>query len=141
MIDQTFSAKNFLRLTTRLDPKKYRLGKNRSDYLNSLEKVSEVVLKDSFTFSIFSRSIRAGKPVYSTTNHIDEFVVRKLNDNVRRIYGVKQSNREEIIQQVILLLQEKVPLFLLRLDVKSFYESIDRNAQLKIINDSPDLAY
>lgn len=141
MIDQTFSARNFLRLTTRLDPKKYKLGKNRADYLETLEKISQASLSDNFEFSTFSRSVIAEKFVYSVTNHIDEFVIRKLNDNVSRLYDVKQANRSEIIGQVIPLLKEKAPYFLLKLDVKSFYESIDRRTLLSRINEDSSLGY
>lgn len=141
MIDQTFSARNFLRLTTRLDPKKYKLGRNRADYLVSLEKISAKVLADDFTFSTFSVSHIGGKPVYSVTSHIDEFALRKLSDNLSRVYGVKQSNRSEIIGQVIPLLREKIPFYLLKLDIKSFYESIDRSALLASIFKDSSLSF
>jgi len=141
MIDQTFSARNFLRLTTRLDPKKYKLGRNREDYLVSLEKVSAAVLSDDFKFSSFSVSRRAGKPVYSVTTHIDEFAIRKLGDNLSRVYGVQQANRTEIVGQVIPLLREKVPFFLLKLDIKSFYESVNRAALLEQVFRDSSLSF
>ncbi|MBU9146629.1 RNA-directed DNA polymerase [Burkholderia multivorans] len=141
MIDQTFSARNLLRLTTRLDPKKYRLGKNKKDYLSSLEKVSQAALSDEFKFSAFSRSTRAGKTVYTVTNHTDEFIIRKLNDNLSRIYNVKQSNRAEIIGQAIPLLKEKIPFFLLKLDIKDFYETIDRTTLMERIAQDSALAF
>lgn len=141
MIDQTFSARNLLRLTTRLDPKKYRLGRKRKEYLLSLENISEKILSDNFTFSAFTLSCRGGKPVYSVTSHIDEFAIRKLSDNLSRVYGVKQSNRSEIIGQVIPLIHEKVPFYLLKLDIKSFYESIDRLALLRTISKDSSLSF
>lgn len=141
MIDQTFSARNLLRLTTRLDPKKYRLGRKRKEYLLSLENISEKILSDNFTFSAFTLSFRGGKPVYSVTSHIDEFAIRKLSDNLSRVYGVKQSNRSEIIGQVIPLIHEKVPFYLLKLDIKSFYESIDRLTLLRTISKDSSLSF
>lgn len=141
MIDQTFSARNFLRLTTRLDPKKYKLGRNRSEYLSSLEKISAEILSEDFTFSAFSVSSRGGKPVYSVTSHIDEFAIRKLSDNLSRVYGVQQANRSEIIGQAIPLLREKVPFYLLKLDIKSFYESIDRSVLMETISKDSALSF
>jgi hypothetical protein len=141
MIDQTFSARNFLRLTTRLDPKKYKLGRNRNDYLVSLEKISAEILSEDFTFSAFSVSNRGGKPVYSVTSHIDEFAIRKLSDNLSRVYGVQQANRSEIIGQVIPLLREKVPFYLLKLDIKGFYENINRSELLERISKDSSLSF
>lgn len=81
MIDQTFSARNFLRLTTRLDPKKYKLGRNRSDYLVSLEKISAEILSDDFTFSAFSVSNRGGN-AYKSGNFADFKVYGVTLDSV-----------------------------------------------------------
>lgn len=141
MIDQTFSAKNLLYLTSKIDPRKYHLGKNRAEYLLTFEVISNAVLDDSFKFSSFSRSIRAKKPVFSVTNRTDEFVIRKLNDNIRRIYNVKQANRGEIIGQIIPLVKEKVPFHLIKLDIKEFYESITRTALLEHVAKDSSLAY
>ncbi|WP_081214910.1 antiviral reverse transcriptase Drt3a [Pandoraea pnomenusa] len=141
MIDQTFSARNLLRLTTRLDPKKYRLGRKRADYLASLEKISAQILSDDFTFSNFSTSHREGKPVYSVTSHVDEFALRKLSDNLSRIYGVRQANRTDIIGQVIPLLKEKIPFSLLKFDIKSFYESVNRISLLQQIDQDSLLSF
>lgn len=141
MIDQTFSARNFLRLTTRLDPKKYRLGKNRADYLASLEKISLTILSDDYSFSPFSESHRGGKPVYSVTSHIDEFALRKLCDNLSRVYGVKQSNRTEIIGQVIPLLREKIPFYLAKFDIRGFYESVNRASLMERLAQDSALSF
>ncbi|CAN0644130.1 Reverse transcriptase domain-containing protein [Burkholderia cepacia] len=92
-------------------------------------------------FSAFSVSSRGGKPVYSVTSHIDEFAIRKLSDNLSRVYGVQQANRSEIIGQVIPLLREKVPFYLLKLDIKSFYESIDRSALLERVSKDSSLSF
>lgn len=141
MIDQTFSARNLLRLTTRLDPKKYKLGRKRDDYIMSLGRISEKILSDDFRFSTFSISNRGGRLIYAVANQTDEFAIRKLSDNLSRVYGVRQANRSEIIGQAIPLLREKIPFYLLKLDIKNFYESVDRLALLEVISKDSSLSF
>lgn len=138
MMDQAYTAKALLRLTSRLDPKKFRLGRNRKEYLEKLEEIAEELVDDDFRFSPFTLSTRAGKPVYTPSTCTDEFALRKLKDNISRVYDVRQANRSEIIEQVISLMREIVPFYVIKLDIKSFYESIHRDELVEKI--SSDLA-
>lgn len=64
-------------------------------------------------------------------------VLRKLHNNIKRIYSVQQADRNNIVKQMRLLLAENVEMRIVRLDVRHFYESIDRQRILvKLIDDS-----
>lgn len=128
MIDQTFSTHNLLKLVNRLDPSKYKLGRSSDDYEARIAIVSQAISSDNFKFSRFDKALRAGKPVYTASTCNDEFAIRKLNDNIRRLYKVIPANRHEVIGQVKLLLEEKLPYYVVRLDIKDFYESINRKS-------------
>lgn len=141
MIDQSYHPKALLRLTSRLDPKKYKLGRNRKEYLATFEKINEELLKDDFEFNPFIKSSRGGKPVYTPSTCKDEFALRKLNDNLARVYDVRQANRSEIIEQVICLMREIIPFFVIKLDIKSFYESIYRRELISRITEDSSLSY
>jgi hypothetical protein len=141
MIDQSYNAKALLRLTSRLDPRKYKLGRNRTEYLATFEKINEQLLKDDFEFNPFIKSSRNGKPVHTASTCKDEFALRKLNDNLARLYGVRQANRSEIIEQVICLIREIIPFFIIKLDIKSFYESIFRHELISRITEDSGLSY
>ena len=52
-------------------------------------------------------------------------IVRKICKNVGGVYKVKQANRNAIIRQVKSLLKAPCELYVLRLDIHHFYESID----------------
>jgi hypothetical protein len=74
---------------------------------------------------------------YLTNNLCDTLIIRKLNDNIKRIYKDEQANRRIIIDQVKTLLEETCPFWILKTDIKSFYESIDRDRLIeKLKNDS-----
>jgi hypothetical protein len=140
-MDQGYTAKSLLRLTSRLDPKKFRLGRNKKQYLESLEEINNELIDENFVFQQFIKSTRAGKTVYSPSNHIDEFALRKLKDNIARAYDVRQANRSEIVEQVIILMREIVPFFVIKLDVKSFYESVCRKELIEKINNDLGISY
>lgn len=55
-----------------------------------------------------------------------DLVLRKLYNNIKRIYAVEQSNRNQIVKQMDSLLREDTQKWVVRLDVQRFYESIDR---------------
>ncbi len=54
-----------------------------------------------------------------------DVVMRKLSQNIRKIYSIKQSDRNMIVKQIISLLNESPECFVVRMDVKSFYESVN----------------
>ncbi|MEO7497193.1 MAG: antiviral reverse transcriptase Drt3a [Massilia sp.] len=141
MIDQTFSASNFMSLMGRTDPGKYKLGRAREDYQTAMEEVSKKAHDSNFEFSKFATALRVGKSVFSSTTTCDEFIIRKLNDNLRRSYNVRQANRAEIMSQVKLLLQEKLPFYVLKIDIKDFYESTDREFLVKSICNESLITY
>ena len=68
-------------------------------------------------------------------------VLRKLHKNIKRIYAVQQADRNTIVKQMKLLLAENVEMRVIRLDVRHFYESIDRNRILSKLIDDARLSY
>lgn len=68
-------------------------------------------------------------------------VLRKLHKNIKRIYSVKQSDRNAIVKQMKLLLSENVKMRIVRLDVRHFYETIDRKQLLTRLIDDARLSY
>lgn len=63
---------------------------------------------------------------------IDDFVLRKANKNIRRVYGIRPADRFKIIKNVQNLLSEDLPFYVCKTDIKQFYESIDKT---KILED------
>ena len=68
-------------------------------------------------------------------------VLRKLRKNIKRIYAVQQADRNTIVKQMKLLLAENVEMRIVRLDVRHFYESIDRQRILTKLVDDTRLSY
>jgi len=68
-------------------------------------------------------------------------VLRKLHKNIKRIYAVQQADRNTIVKQMKLLLTENVDMRIIRLDVRHFYESIDRQRIFAKLVDDARLSY
>lgn len=70
-----------------------------------------------------------------------KLVMRKLNDNIKRIYKDEQANRRIIISQIKILLQEKSPFWILKTDIKKFYESINIESIFSKLKDDAMLSF
>ena len=71
------------------------------------------------------KSILKNKPIYQLDGYPALLVARHIAANVRRITGVKQDNRQFIIECLRSLLEEGISFRAYRLDIKDFYESVD----------------
>lgn len=78
----------------------------------------------------------SGKLLYVTKKDRNSFFACKMiNDELQKIYKIKQPDRNVILKNVKLLLEDNVDKMLVRGDIKSFFESIPREKLLsKICN-------
>lgn len=76
-----------------------------------------------------------GKLVYRLIRPEDELVLRQLVRNVRRCMPRTGEGRSQIVTNLRLLLAEGVPYRVYRLDVRSFYESFQKQEVLKVLHD------
>ena len=92
-----------------------------------MDEISQKVLKPSFKIDLSQKSGPKGKPVFCIDAKPETFfVIRQLQRNIHRIYGVKQANRHDLVCQLRDMLGGQFPFELVRTDISSFYESIDR---------------
>jgi hypothetical protein len=141
MLDQNFSTANLQRLVSYRDLVKYDLGKNKTEIQLNISKLSEEINKPEFLIDELNEKDTGNEIIFSAGALKDVFALKKLNDNIRRLYKVKQSNRHLIVKQLLVLLKETQPMTIIRLDVKRFYESIDRTQILKKLNEDSLLSY
>ncbi|MBB4845907.1 hypothetical protein HNP55_004461 [Paucibacter oligotrophus] len=129
-MDQSFSTKSFWRLLRRGDPEKYSLGVGNSAIRLSLSDIETQVQDEHFAFSSFKTQIRNGCLVLTSSTAADEFVLRKIADNLRRALNISSADRNSIVPQVIQLAKEAKDETIHKFDIKGFFESIDRSRLL-----------
>lgn len=102
-------------------------------FLEILNVVCEKVNKKGFILDIDKSPL---DPLIFTTprNPENYFTLKQLQYNFRKLYSVKQSNRYEIVNQVKCLLDDKFPKFIIRTDIKGFFENIPTEKLIKKIN-------
>ena len=97
-----------------------------------LELVSLKARKPSYKIALTQKIGPKGKPVFCIDGSPETFfVIKQLQYNIRKIYGLKQSNRHELASQLRNTVATSFPLEVVRTDVSSFYESIDRHRLLE----------
>lgn len=67
---------------------------------------------------------------------VNFFVMKTLQANLKSVFKVQQANRHRIMTQLKRLLNESTPKYIIRTDVRHFYESIPQAGLLKMIKDN-----
>ncbi len=108
--------------------------KRDDELLSCLKDVSDNISQKHFRISIKQSGGPHGKPVYVIPDTpIDSYAqsyyaINQIGRNISRIYKVKQANRNQIVSQLKDCLSDGFPYHVIKLDVQSFYESIDHSA-------------
>lgn len=111
----------------------------KGDFANKAENIRIKEIMDFFyddksMFSIPDSRKFYGKNIYSVNNFRDYFLIKRFIKTFKTINYIKQSNRIEIVDAIIALIQEYKPYYIIRLDIKEFYESINRQILLGSLN-------
>lgn len=133
-MNQSFQKQQLIRLCKKAEYIDY--GMTMNELTKSIETSYEEIINDTFEFSLKQIS-----EYYLTNDLPNKLILRKLNDNIKRIYKDEQANRRIIISQVKTLLSETCPFWVIKTDIKSFYESIDRARLIAKFNDDSILSY
>ncbi|MFM0013003.1 RNA-directed DNA polymerase [Paraburkholderia sediminicola] len=141
MLNQNFSARSFMRLLTKQDVARYALGSGIDAYQAKLTEVEAALAAAEFEFSPFRRSRMSHGDVISPSCLIDDFALRKLNDNIKRVFNIKTVDRNRIVPQVKVLLSETGDFWLHKLDLRRFFESVDRDEVVRIVCEDHRLSF
>lgn len=156
MINQDYSFKEFNYLVVRGDYFTY-FKTNKNTKVANKEKKEELLkaisvnndLKNHIFSTICSKK-RGRKKIFclkkfDRDNYIerltDDFVLRRLNQIIKRSYDIQQSDRFSIVKTIQTLLESNSTFYIYKTDINRFYESIDRDKILKNLKDSALLSY
>lgn len=123
------------------DVARFRMWHPSDDRNAIMTGISTEINDPDFFFPAFQEKIMRGKTIYSAPDSTTMLALRKLDRNIRAIYKVKQANRDDMVNQVKSLLREGCSFTVLRLDIRSFYESIDRGKVLDWISRDSIVSY
>lgn len=133
-MNQSFDMKELMRFLKRREYVECKISEH--ELRTQLETVCQNILNESFRFDI--------TPVdryFLAESLPTRLILRKLNDNIKRLYKEEQANRQLIISQIKVLLEEDYPCWIIKTDIQSFYESIDRDKLIAKFKDDALLSY
>ncbi|ELY2017207.1 RNA-directed DNA polymerase [Flavobacterium psychrophilum] len=112
------------------------LKKMRDKQISSiLEKTAEKLSSRKTVVEITEGENFGGQSYQFEENIENYFLSKKIQNNISEFYKVKQSNRHSILSELINQLEDKFPKYVVRTDIKSFYESIPQKKLLDKMDD------
>lgn len=137
---QDFTAKNlgWMRRHRRqfgLSADKGKVPRTREEWGIFLANLEGDLSNEDFSFdrAKISRIKRGRKSrqIVSTRSLNEVLVLRRINENIRRAYEIKNPNRSALVRTIGQALQEATKKSILRVDIKSCFESIPKSTMLK----------
>lgn len=125
MLKQSYDRDSIAKLITLKDVWKWSLWSDSSELEEKLNEFVQSIKARIGTVSPFEVYKHRGKNTYQASCAEDAIIFRNLDRYLRRIYKVKQSDRNKIIGQIKCLLEDSGDYKVLRLDIEKCYESIN----------------
>lgn len=136
MLNQNFTPSELLKILKKGDARKYNLWKGHGRKEHDLKLYSKSILNRDYKISYILEQKRRGKRVFTIDpkkGGVDYIAIRKVDSNLKKIYKVKQADRSSIVRQLLSIIKDGSPMYLIKLDIKSFYESINPEILIKKI--------
>jgi len=97
-----------------------------------LETLGKNILQSKFKITLTKRELARAKTVYIVDSKPEMyFVVKQLQYNLHKLYGIKQANRHDVVCRVRDAISSRYPYEFVRTDISNFYERIDRKTLLE----------
>lgn len=142
MYSQSFSSKSLYACTTQAERR--NSGLKKEDFIEAIEnELGNTIVDGTYHFQIkqegelFLNGRRRKDFDYLCQN----LILRKLHNNIKAIYKVQQADRNTIVRQMKVLLNENVNMWVVRLDVRHFYESINQKKLITKLVEDARLSY
>ena len=142
MYNQSFSPTELYACTTQAERRNYGLKKD--DFIKAIEKeLGKSLIDGTYLFEIkLSEGMFLNGRKKKDFGYIcQNLILRKIQKNIKTIYSVHQTDRNTIVKQMKTLLSENLEMWVVRLDVRHFYESINRNSILNKLVEDARLSY
>ena len=124
MFDSTLHAKTLARQIRRTDFHSKLWSFAKADQPHVIEQAIEIG-SAGFSGISFRENELGKKPVYQHSSLSEALLTRHVSESIRRITNVRQSDRQSIIKSLMALAAEGVAFKVFKMDIKSFYESVD----------------
>ena len=142
-VKKIISKDTYIKRKDNLNNTKLEVIQIRDELINkNLEEIVNQLNKKEFALTVEQHHITTNKPVFTLGKSPEVFfLVKHLQYTLKRLYNIKQNNRERIILQLKAILNDKLPKYIIKIDIKNFYESINRKKLFSKLSDIPLLTF
>lgn len=124
MLKQVFDREQLSKVLTSSDVWQWDVLSAYDDVETAVTHTVQFWKSHNLTLSPLDTRTVKSKQVFIPSIMEDSFAIKLLDRFIRRIYKVRQSDRNRIVRQLIMLLQDSGNHHILRLDIKDCYETI-----------------
>lgn len=142
MYSQSFSAEALYSCTTQVERR--NSGLKKDNFIEAIEnELGNTIADGTYHFQIKQEGdlFLNGRTRKDFDYLCQNLILRKLHKNIKAIYKVQQADRNTIVRQMRILLNENVDMWVVRLDVRHFYESINREKLITKLTEDARLSY
>jgi hypothetical protein len=124
MLKQVFDREQLSKILTSSDVWQWDLLSGYGDVETAIDHTVQYWKSHNLTLTSLETRTVNSKSVFIPAKMEDAFAIKLLDRFVRRIYKVRQSDRNRIVRQLKTLLRDSGNYHVLRLDIKDCYETI-----------------
>ncbi|MDE7347641.1 MAG: RNA-directed DNA polymerase [Muribaculaceae bacterium] len=151
MIDQEYTGKNLYQYTTQNERRDYVIPVgiahptkfSKEDFILKLDRVCDRIYDHTYTFSFSFHGdfLKNSHPHSSFDRLAQDLILRHLHSIISKIYSARQTNRQNIVRYLKDFLMQHCtikgqPIFMLRLDIRKFYPSINKDSIMTRLRES-----
>lgn len=140
MLEQIITERDVRQLIHKHELYKEKGDSEFVDFNEIIKRIYANISSQNFNFNI-NKTYLYDKPLYLAGDIESKIVLRYLDKLVKRVYKVKQANRDRIIKQLISILQSTNEFYIIKLDISSFYESIDTTKLIQRLRDDGIISF
>lgn len=124
MLDQTLNHLRLKRFSRRVRISGLTVLKRIQLEENLIQEAKRIESRE-FNFENLESKLLKGRTIWKTENHFEILILKYINFILKKIYKVKQANRNIITKQVSKLLESGQEYTVIRTDIHNFYESLN----------------
>ena len=124
MLKQAFDREQLMKALSPRDIYRWDIILEHGDIEAAIEKTINHWKSKNLSLSPIQNRTLSGKNTFTPASMEDAFEIKLLDRFIRRIYKVRQSDRNRIVKQLKTLLKDSSETHLLRIDIKNCYENI-----------------
>lgn len=140
MFEQIITERDVRQLIHKHELVTEKINRDIDDYEQVIKKIYDNISTPNFQINIYKTQLY-DKPLYVADNIESKIIMRYIDKLIKRVYKVKQANRDRIIKQLISILYSTNEFYIIKLDISSFYESINSNRIIKHLKDDGIISY